>query len=94
MTKKKEIDTHTTRSQRWKIERWELIYIILLIFALGALIYTWASLEEKQATIREEYEDYIQDCRARCGGGTQWNQPINATYTISTDGPFSSPPYS
>lgn len=73
---------------------WERIYIILLIFALLALLYTWYNADQTAQTIREEYEEYITDCRARCDGGTQWNQPINVTYTTSTDGPSLWPPYS
>ena len=40
------------------------VYLVLAL-ALFALLWTWGHMANTEANIREEYQQYIEDCQAR-----------------------------
>lgn len=58
---------------------WEVLYILLLLLALAALIYTWHDRATLDTELRAEYDAYIEDCRARC------DTPAWQDFTIPED---------
>ena len=73
------------RAARHPVSKWEIVYISALILALIALIYTWHDRADADQRLRAEYETYIENCRARCGGGDLWNPEPEDYYTSSPD---------